>query len=279
MYQITDAYTHSGYFHTDDVVATAFLLMLNPLIKVHRVKDIDEEVKCCEEKIVYDIGLGKYDHHQDNRQINTYGYPYSAFGLLWEDYGRELLEIKGFKKIEEGFLRFRDEIVSKIDQGDNCGYADVPCFYENVVINNFNSKWYESNNDANFQDKQFNKAVEYASLLLDNWLRKTYSLVEMSETEQRILNDALDNSENGIVILKENIPWRNYVNKDDQRVKIIINKNPRGGYNVISKDTNIIPIMPNEFFSFVHPSNFMGIANSLHDAISGAKKIVEIFCS
>ena len=273
--KIQDGYTHDGCFHADDVIATALLLSLNPKIKIHRVSTVKKSVKRRKKNIVYDIGFGQYDHHQENRRINDYGYPYSAFGLLWEDYGRDLLVKKGFKKVDEAFYKFRESIVSKVDQGDNCGYNDVMGFTENYKIKQFNASWYELKPRRKNQEKQFEKAVSYATLLFENWLRRLYEQIEMPQKEREIFEKAIEKSEGGVAILKENIPWREFVKNDKKGLKIVINKNLRGGYNVLSVDSEALKIKPNKYLSFVHPSNFMGVAKTRKKAIKAARVILQ----
>ena len=41
--------------------------------------------------IVFDIGRGRYDHHQRDSRVRENGVPYAAFGLLWEELGGEIL--------------------------------------------------------------------------------------------------------------------------------------------------------------------------------------------
>lgn len=81
------AFTHSGKFHADDVFSSALLLYLNPEITITRGNKVPEDF----DGIVFDIGRGKYDHHQKDSRIRENGIPYAAFGLLWEDLGCEIL--------------------------------------------------------------------------------------------------------------------------------------------------------------------------------------------
>ena len=53
-------FTHGSKFHSDDVFATAFLKILNPDIQIERGFEVPEDF----DGIVYDIGRGKFDHHQ-----------------------------------------------------------------------------------------------------------------------------------------------------------------------------------------------------------------------
>lgn len=54
------AFTHSGKFHADDVFSYALLLYLNPAITITRGNKVPKDF----DGIVFDIGRGKYDHHQ-----------------------------------------------------------------------------------------------------------------------------------------------------------------------------------------------------------------------
>lgn len=81
------AFTHSGKFHADDVFSYALLLYLNPAITITRGNKVPKDF----DGIVFDIGRGKYDHHQKDSRIRENGIPYAAFGLLWEELGKEFL--------------------------------------------------------------------------------------------------------------------------------------------------------------------------------------------
>ena len=81
--------THAGNFHADDVFSTVFLEKLYDNITIIRLKEyIDDN-----SKIAYDIGLGKFDHHQKNYdKKRENGIHYCSFGLLWQEYGLKYLQ-------------------------------------------------------------------------------------------------------------------------------------------------------------------------------------------
>ena len=56
-----NGFTHAGKFHADDVFATALLQILRPDIKITRGFVVPDDF----DGIVYDIGFGMFDHHQD----------------------------------------------------------------------------------------------------------------------------------------------------------------------------------------------------------------------
>ena len=77
------AFTHSGKFHADDVFSSALLLYLNPQITITRGNRVPEGY----DGIVFDIGRGRYDHHQRDSRVRENGVPYAAICLLWEEHG------------------------------------------------------------------------------------------------------------------------------------------------------------------------------------------------
>lgn len=78
------AFTHSGKFHADDVFSYALLLYLNPAITITRGNKVPKDF----DGIVFDIGRGKYDHHQRDSRIRENGVPYAALVF----YGKNLVQ-------------------------------------------------------------------------------------------------------------------------------------------------------------------------------------------
>lgn len=272
LFKVKRIVTHAGRFHTDDVMSTVFLLNINPKLEIIRIDEYETD-DFNEEELVFDIGGGMFDHHEEEREINDYGDPFSAFGKLWRAYGKDFLKKNKFTNVDEAYNRFYEYYVSKIDLGDNNGYKNVkPRFFENELIVKFNPTWYEKQNNKKIENEQFYKVVEFGKLLFDNWIRRVYEDVEMSNIEKNIWDRALNNEENGIIVLEERIRWQPLINKEDnEKIKLIITKNDRGGYTVVSKDSNLIKVQKSEYLDFVHPSQFMGVAETLDKAIKGAK--------
>ena len=269
---VKKAITHSGKFHTDDVLSTVLIKELNPNIVIERVDQYEAD-DSIEDILAYDIGLGEFDHHDECRELDDYGVPYSAFGKLWREFGMLYLEQYGFKNVELAYIKFNKQYVSRINQGDNEGYKNVESrLYENDMIVKFNPSWYECKNDLEISDKQFMKAVEFAKLIFSNWIREIYEEVELDQVEKNIWENALKNGENGIIVLEERIPWRNFLKKDRRvNVKLVITKDYRGGYSITSKDSKKIQVQDSEYLTFLHPSGFMGVASTLDNALKAAK--------
>ena len=82
-----NGFTHAGKFHADDVFATALLQIIRPDIRITRGFVVPDDF----DGIVYDIGFGMFDHHQEPREYRANGIPYAAFGLLWRVLGPGLV--------------------------------------------------------------------------------------------------------------------------------------------------------------------------------------------
>ena len=87
--------THGGVFHADDVMATVILEKVFGDVTVCRVLEVPEKLNS--NVIVYDIGCGKWDHHQKGgngvrKNGSNVGVPYAAAGLIWRDFGYEAIK-------------------------------------------------------------------------------------------------------------------------------------------------------------------------------------------
>ena len=80
--------------------------------------------------IVFDIGRGRYDHHQKDSRVRENGVPYAAFGLLWEELGGAILG-------EELAAEFDEAFVQPLDNNDNTGEKNELA----TLIGNFNPAW------------------------------------------------------------------------------------------------------------------------------------------
>ena len=116
--------THSGRFHVDDVISTIFLSKIIDNVILLRVPTIgNKDVK---NKIVYDIGLGEFDHHQKSRNgQRDNGIFYSSIGLLWRKFGKEYLKKIGVKYIAKTFEYMDRELIQNIDAADNMQFEYV----------------------------------------------------------------------------------------------------------------------------------------------------------
>ena len=66
-----NGFTHAGKFHADDVFATALLQIIRPDIRITRGFVVPDDF----DGIVYDIGFGMFDHHQEAPRVPRQRHP------------------------------------------------------------------------------------------------------------------------------------------------------------------------------------------------------------
>ena len=71
--------------------------------------------------LVYDPALGVFDHHQRGAPLREDGQPYSSFGLVWKQFGRDYLARLGIEaeQVEVIFAAFDRDFVLPVDLVDN----------------------------------------------------------------------------------------------------------------------------------------------------------------
>lgn len=260
-------FTHAGKFHADDVFSTAFLQILNPDIEISRGFQVPEGF----DGIVYDIGMGEFDHHQKDSKIRRNGIPFAAFGLLWERFAGLLLDEDQAREMEQ-------ELVMVIDLSDNSAEKNPL----STAISWMNPA-YDQTDRA---DEFFWKAVDFAKGILEAGLEKYRKVAEAT----RIVKNAMKKCDGKTLILDAFCPWKDAVK--GSRIDFVVFPSNRGGYNTCAvpseEDPKIQKIRfpeslggqtPAELeritgikgLQFCHPGGFICAAESLESAIAIAE--------
>ncbi|MDD3361896.1 MAG: MYG1 family protein [Hespellia sp.] len=264
----TDAkgFTHGGKFHADDVFSSALLLYLNPEISIQRGNRVPDEFQ----GIVFDIGRGEYDHHQNDSRIRENGVAYAAFGLLWEKLGAEILG-------EELAQRFDHDFVEPLDINDNTGERNELA----ALIGDFNPSWDEEGGN----DEAFFEAVRLAGNILENKFAKYRG----NERADQQVEEFLGLAEDGILVMPQFVPCQKKL--ADTEVEFIIFPSNRGGYCIqpLKKpgSMNYKCDFPKEWLgldgeelkratdlksaSFCHKGGFLMTVEELDDAVEACK--------
>lgn len=260
--KIKKGFTHGGVFHADDVFATALLLLLNPEIEIIRGFQVPEDF----DGIVYDIGFGVFDHHQQQRRVRENGIPYAAFGLLWEAFGTEILE-------KEDAEAFDKEFVQPLDYSDNTGEENMLA----LMIADFNPTWKEKGKKS---EDAFMQAVGMATQILKN---RFLQILAEREAE-RIVAEEIAKSDGKILILKRALPWKKAL--IGSGIVYVIYPSNRGGFNVQAvpdAEGRLVKAFSGEWrgktgaeleditgvdgFRFCHMSGFLCSADTLEAAV------------
>ncbi len=278
------AFTHSGKFHADDVFSSALLLYLNPEITILRGNKVPEDF----DGIIFDIGRDRYDHHQKDSRIRENGIPYAAFGLLWEELGKEILG-------EELAAKFDESFIQPLDNNDNTGEKNELA----TLIGNFNPSW----DIKHGENEAFLKAVQTAGMILVNTFEK-YKGNERAEKrieeilttqESSVLSGKKSPVEAKILTLPEFIPCQKQLR--DTEIAFIIFPSNRGGYCIQplkrKHSLNYKCSFPESWLglegkelqtetglnsaNFCHKGGFIMTTDHLDDAISACKISLEHF--
>ena len=261
------AFTHAGRFHSDDVFSAALLTYLNPNIKITRGYNVPKDF----DGIVFDIGGGKYDHHQDGARVRDNGVPYAAFGLLWDEFGSNILTEEDAKNFDKSFIE-------ALDYSDNTGEKNDIA----EIISLFNPNWDE---DKDY-DECFHEAKEIALKILS----KKIALIESINRAKDFVYQAIEDAKDNIVVLSRRAPWKNFI--QGTGIEFVVYPSDRGGYNAqgvpLALGTKELKIpfpqdwrgkspeeLPNisgiKTLTFCHNSGFLITAGTFEDVIKACK--------
>lgn len=231
--------THSGTFHADEIFGTIILSKIIPEIKIIRLPEIMNNMEK-KDVIIFDIGGGKFDHHQiGGNGARKNNVKYAACGLIWKEYGRELLKKYNIEEIDYAFNYIDKNLIQFIDANDNGELPKLNTEYRNFhisyIISLFNPKW-DENVDG---DEKFIEALKLAKVIFDEFLKDTVSKMKA----RKIVEDAIKKSKDNILILEEFMPWKEFLLESKlekaKDIKFVIFPSKRGGFNVYAVPVEI----------------------------------------
>lgn len=213
--------THDGPFHADDVFGCALLLELFPDAILLRSRDPSELDKA---DIVFDVGgvqdptLRRFDHHMLKADRRRNGIIYSAFGLLWREYGLEFCDMN-----TDAWLKIDYDLVESIDADDNGQITESSNEFKvartkiDDIVRMFNPV------DEETFDEQFMIVVSIVRNILVRSKRKALEYVAM---RQEILNEYSMADDSRILVLNKYIPVHELRNMPEKLVYVICKEKP-----------------------------------------------------
>ena len=222
--------THSGTMHADEVFATAFLDLYLGDRNVFRTNTIPEGID--PDILVYDVGRGKFDHHQPDALKRDNNITYCAFGLLWKEYGRDFLTKLDVEYVEDVFIGIDKDLVEYIDADDNGVFPKIEAPYKVKtlpgIIKIFNPS-YSSDED---ESTQFEKAVELAKTIFEEEILYINGKVYADKQINEILEDLTENDK--YLILDTYLPYEESILSSDKTANLLFIAFPsnRGGYAI-----------------------------------------------
>ena len=270
------AMTHDTIFHADDVFGVAMCRLINQDIPYARTTDQAEldKAKGDPSILMFDIGLGKYDHHQPDKTLRPDGTPYCGFGLLWRDFGYLLCpDEEAWKTVDETFV----ELIDKADNG----------IAQNLLsqsIKAMNPCW----NTDETEDEAFARALSVAIPILKATVDHANASVE---AEEAVLDCYLASPTEEILILDEYLPYSKAVHNNERlkNVLFVVYPSKRGGWNVQTVTKELGQFVnrmdfpsewlghadPDRGIHFAHTANFLIACNTKEQAVKVAEEAVQ----
>ncbi len=223
--------THSGTMHADEVFATAFLDLYLKDVRVFRTNSISlDEVS--EDVLVYDVGRGKFDHHQLDSLKRDNNIPYSSVGLLWKEFGKDFLKQNGFSNVDEMFIGIDKDMIEGIDGDDNGVFPKIDCSYKVKTLPNVIKIFNPSFDSYEDESEQFLKAVSLAKMI---WEEELYYIQGKVIADMK-LKDILEanNSSLKYLSLDQYLPYEEVVlsHPKGENLLYVLFPSNRGGYAI-----------------------------------------------
>lgn len=290
-------FTHGGNFHADEIMATVILS------KVYK-KWEKEIILCRIDKMpakyirgamFYDIGGGRFDHHQiGGNGERKNGVPYASCGLIWKKFGNVLIE--DTPNPTKMWHMIDSMLVQGIDAIDNGSFPtiDYPAHVMGIssIISSFNPIW----DSEETIDEAFFKALEYAKTIFDNVFNNCLAKVRA----EKIIEEKIRTCDGPIMVLDKYMPWQDTIvysiNPKAKDLLFMVFPSNRSGYNwqAIPKKTgsfNVRKTAPKEWWGqtdealreltgiatakFCHNCGFIGGCETLEDTIKMAELAVQ----
>lgn len=258
--------THSGTMHADEVFATAFLHLYKKEIKVFRtnsIKNDDNQQDC----IIYDIGRGKYDHHQIDAEKRENQIPYSSIGLLWREFGKDFLEKNNYPEIEQMHETIDKDLIEGIDADDNGVFPKIDSTFKvktiPSIIKMFNPSFESSENESN----QFLKAVKLAEMIFKEELSYIKGKILAEKKVLEYLNTY--DEKNNYFILEEYLPYEETLLKNEKynKIEFVAFPSNRGGFAIKTVPKSFQDHNPRKAF----PESWAGLENEELEKVSNIK--------
>ena len=208
--------THNGKFHADDVFGVALLRQLYPHAQVVRTRDpkvLDQADIVLDVGGVFDPAKLRFDHHQLSSGARESGILYSAFGLLWQHYGKEFCGNDSvWQKIDSRLVTAIDGVDNGQDLYSVSEFGARP-FDISELLGLFNP----IGDDEEF-DSQFEVAIELATTVL---LRLKSKYEEAIAAQEYFLAQYAKSADPRFVVLEKFVPHGSVATKQPELLYVV----------------------------------------------------------
>lgn len=306
-----NAITHPAPHHADESFSTAMLSYFRPVV-VYRTREQVEMKQAVDLNrkaggsgvIIYDVGgdfdADKliFDHHQRGyREARADGTRYSSDGLIWREFGQELLKMVDCppEYLMDAWECVDETLFRGVDGLDNGQFDDDGFMSVGAMLALFNPLWDEECPD----DETFLEMVGLAQKILKRLLENVVSAMRGRKVVERLIDEAGDKPY--IIMEKPITGWREAVLKSNrpnaQKIMFGIYQGAGGRWNVRTVPPSLDEMLgkrqafPEEWAglrgadlvkasgvksaNFCHANRFLAVADELDDAVKMAESAIE----
>lgn len=219
------AITHGASHHLDELTASLIIQKKYPNIKIKRVLKVTPEMESDPNTIIYDIGWGRFDHHQPDGEVRPNGIKYAACGLIWREFGLEIMNGD-----HDAFEMFDKQICQAVDVWDN-GQVEIndgPLLASQMAVGAFNKLWDEDFSDP---DAGFWAAMAFLKPWFDRALMQIKSKCHAKSVVDAAVKQYVE-GDSCAVVFDQFIPWQDWLlsNKDADSALYAVFPSDRGGW-------------------------------------------------
>ena len=212
--------THSGPFHSDDVLASVILKLAGQVESYNDIIRTRQAEKINAADIVFDVGgeyspgNHRYDHHQRGRsgQFWEDETPMSSAGLVWLTFGEQICPDQIERKsLENAWIR-------PVDADDNGCIEELPKNVRHIsaIVSDLNPRW--NDEEADF-DVEFTKACE----IIEKLFRSTWNRAKGKSAARDMVQKAIAaNLNQDLLILEEYCPWKSHIHALEEELEITV---------------------------------------------------------
>ncbi len=286
--------THNGGFHADDIFAVALLdILYDGHIRVTRTRDenmIATGDIVVDVGMVYDAAKQRFDHHQtEGAGDRGDAIPYSACGLVWKHFGRQIVpDVAAWTLIDT-------ELILQIDASDN-GYTlftstKVSDDYWDFdkILKTFNPQ----DRFSKYTDVEFVYAVAFAKKFLRAYFAKVADQISFWNVVEHAYSTATDKR---IIVLPEGGSWITPILAKKEPLFVLFQTQDKKGWSVRGvpldkasfevrkplpeswrgkKDADFVSVSGVATAKFCHRTGYMAIAGTFDDAMQLVNKALQ----
>lgn len=241
--ELTVVYTHGGKFHADDVFACAVASLLRPdnelrIIRCKNLEDLKRLGVDDSNSLIVDIGLGRFDHHQKQKEYYSDGVEKSAVAKLWDYIGEELIEEELLIReispeiTKQIFKTVTENLIKPISDTDTKGQKSRPNMISRMVLN-------RTNTDEDELDLVFYDVVYNAKDILFYEIMQAVSEAENVVKAKELAAQFRQEGHPGWGFTPEFIPASAF---EGTEVRFVVGESARGGFNIDCVDSELYPI-------------------------------------